>query len=348
LVNFGIANHDIVVKTWYIGTIHMGQKLLRKSIATLALSTLLVALWPIAVISAETVTVGNQAPSFLRPPSRHETTGHQETAGRYTYKAYGYDQNGDDYYMLVCTSAEGASGTYPAGCTGDTICSSITTASDTIAHCSLATEDEVNAETLSGDWYVVLCDTNPANQACSQPWNGALPAEEQESSGNFESPVTIVQLASTSQSTPPTVEEITYNTLLLLLLCGAAIAVPLLILSVREKKQSERLTVSVSLFILVFTSFFGLAATWPEEHISRDTQVLGERAPSTPLSTTRYPYAPAQDGMYPIYLEANINSPIIYEAHEEERFTVVEHQPYWVNVFLPEGGSGWVPVSSIK
>jgi len=300
------------------------------------------------VFGIETVIVGNKAPSFSHPPARHEITERSETLGQYTYEALGRDENGDSYYMLVCGSSDGANDTHPAECTAHTICSSIITKSGTIAYCSPETEQEAETEVNLENWYVVLCDTNQLSQECSQPWNGSLPVEEQESMDNFEPSTAIVQIASTSRSSPPSIESITYNTLLLFLLCGAVIAVPMLILSVREKKQSERLTVSVSLFILVFTSYFGLVSTWPEETIPQDTLVLGEQTANPQVNESQHTLPSIQNGIYPLYLEPDINSPVIYEALEYERFTVRKEQEQWIQVFLPQGGSGWILESSTK
>lgn len=300
------------------------------------------------VLGIETVTVGNQAPVFSHPPARHEITERSGSLGQYTYKAWGYDQNGDSYYMRICGSSNGANDAHTADCTAQTICSSNITASGTTAYCSPETEQEIETEAHSENWFVVLCDTNLLNQSCSQPWNGSLPIEKQESIDIFDPPATTVQPASTSRSNPPSIEEITYNSLLLLLLCGAAIAVPLLILSFRDKKQAERLTVSLSLFIMVFTSFFGLAATWPEKTVPQDTLVLGEKTTNPQVQTSPHTLPSIQNGIYPIYLEPDTNSPVLYEAHEQERFTVRKKQEQWIQVFLPNSGSGWIPASSIK
>jgi hypothetical protein len=317
--------------------------LLTTALPLIAVVTLFTALLPSR--AEETVTVGNQAPAFLTPPVRTEHPTDSDYTQGYTYEAYAYDTGGEDYYLLVCGTSSISSSMYPASCTDTLLCKSDITSSDTTATCVSSIPPEEQA-----DWYVTVCDTNESSQACSEAWNGALPAEEQKVPIAFPSTAAITESTSVPAG-PASIEEITYSLLLLFLLCSAVLAVPLLILSVKDERTHERVTVATSLFVIVFTAFLGLVSTWPEEpgvQPQPEQIVLGENTGDN-RPDVRNPYSlSGTEGFYPVFSEPTVNALVLYRATEDEVLHVIEHQEYWVRVYLPIGGYGWIPLTSLK
>jgi len=128
------------------------------------------------------VTVGNDAPSFTdnpyEDPSSHNGTGEGDTADNptnvgsdVTFKATASDPNGDDYYLLVCTTNAATPGTEGGAptCNDGTWCTSTSTADDAEASC---TYTALNGDSESNAWYAFVCDAAASGQACSSADQG--------------------------------------------------------------------------------------------------------------------------------------------------------------------------------
>ncbi len=129
------------------------------------------------------VTVGNAAPSFdgdaAESTASHNGSGTGDTAGNptnvgsdVTFQATGDDPNGDDYYLIVCSSdsvSAGTGGGAPS-CGDTTYCTSSSTTDETQASCSYTTQA---GDSESNAWYAFVCDAASSDQACSSTNQGS-------------------------------------------------------------------------------------------------------------------------------------------------------------------------------
>lgn len=123
------------------------------------------------------VTVGNTAPSFTAGPA--EATASTSTAptaigSSVTFNATAADANGENYYLIVCSTnsvTAGTSGNAPTCAVGaTTYCTSSSTASASAASCSYTTK---SADPWSNAWYAFVCDANATTAACSAGSQGS-------------------------------------------------------------------------------------------------------------------------------------------------------------------------------
>ena len=123
---------------------------------------------------ATSVTVGNTAPSFTSGPA--ESTASTATAptgidANITFNATATDANGENYYLIVCSTnsvTPGASGGAPT-CGATTYCTSTSTASGTATSCSYTTKA---TDAWSNAWYAFVCDANTSLSSCSTSSQG--------------------------------------------------------------------------------------------------------------------------------------------------------------------------------
>ena len=116
------------------------------------------------------VTVGNAAPSFTAGPAENpaSTTASPTNVGSdVTFQATAEDTNGEDYYLIICStgSVTATNGDAPT-CDDDTWCTSIATSSESQATCSYTT---LVGDSTSNAWYAFVCDGNSSSAACSSP-----------------------------------------------------------------------------------------------------------------------------------------------------------------------------------
>lgn len=115
-----------------------------------------------------------------------------------------------------------------------------------------------------------------------------------------------------------------------------------------SKKYSRMaLSLFVSLEILFLAILYPLAKNKETKEDAKNGQTQGvqdikvgypQLIVSPPISVNKYP----------IYKEANINSEVIYEANENENFTVLEETADWYKVSLNDNTNGWLLKSLIK
>lgn len=113
------------------------------------------------------VTVGNSAPSFSVGPREDpaSSTSSPTNVGSDTvWKATGTDTNGDNYYLLICStnSASPTNGGAPT-CGATTWCTSSATTSGTEASCS---RTALVGDSVSNAWYAFVCDGIASSAAC--------------------------------------------------------------------------------------------------------------------------------------------------------------------------------------
>lgn len=151
----------------------------RKSLKILQISSFLVIvsisflLFRAFSVNAEvvetSVTVGNKAPSFSTNPFEDPavtSTSPASIGSLVNFKATGTDDNGEDYYLIVCStnSVTAVNGSIPVCNGGTTYCTSTITASDSPASCSYTTLD---ANPFNNPWYAFVCDYHTTASACS-------------------------------------------------------------------------------------------------------------------------------------------------------------------------------------
>jgi hypothetical protein len=150
------------------------------------------------------VTVGNDPPAFTTDTT---CTGSYpcESPARYaaspvnvgsstTFRATATEPNGEDYYLIVCKTDvfnENNSGA-PTCDSGQTICVSTATTTDTAATCNY---DALQADSEQQAWYAEVCDDNTTDQTCSastQGNTGGAPNEASPLEVNHAPDVTVV------------------------------------------------------------------------------------------------------------------------------------------------------------
>lgn len=113
------------------------------------------------------VTVGNSAPTFTSGPAENpaSTTASPTNVGsNVTFQATGTDANGENYYLVVCStsSATARTGQSPT-CAATTWCTSTSTASGSPTSC---THTAVIGDASSNNWYAFVCDSG-SSPSCS-------------------------------------------------------------------------------------------------------------------------------------------------------------------------------------
>ena len=115
-----------------------------------------------------------------------------------------------------------------------------------------------------------------------------------------------------------------------------------------SKKYSR---VALSLFISL--EFLSLAILYPlakDKEIKEDSK--NGQTQGVQDIKIEYPQLivspPISVNKYPIYKEADINSEIIYEAGDDENFTVIEETADWYKISLKNNTDGWLLKSFVK
>ena len=121
------------------------------------------------------VTVGNSPPSITVLPAESpaSSTSDPTTPGdAITFSATATDANGENYYLVICSTnsvTAGTSGGAPT-CAGTRYCVSSSTASGTATSCSYTTKA---ADPYTNNWYAFVCDANTSSSACSASSQGS-------------------------------------------------------------------------------------------------------------------------------------------------------------------------------
>lgn len=115
------------------------------------------------------VTIGNNAPTFTTGPIEDPaiTSAAPANIGNLiNFKATGTDGNGEDYYLIVCStnSVTAVNGNSPTCNGGTTYCTSTITASGLQASCSYTT---LLANPFNNPWYAFVCDYHTTASSCS-------------------------------------------------------------------------------------------------------------------------------------------------------------------------------------
>ena len=115
------------------------------------------------------VTIGNNAPTFTTGPIEDPaiTSAAPANIGNLiNFKATGTDGNGEDYYLIVCStnSVTAVNGNVPVCNGGTTYCTSTITASGSQASCSYTT---LLANPFNNPWYAFVCDYHTTASSCS-------------------------------------------------------------------------------------------------------------------------------------------------------------------------------------
>lgn len=115
------------------------------------------------------VTIGNNAPTFTTGPIEDPaitSTAPANIGNLVNFKATGTDGNGEDYYLIVCStnSVTAVNGNVPVCNGGTTYCTSSITASGSQASCSYTT---LLANPFENPWYAFVCDYHTTASACS-------------------------------------------------------------------------------------------------------------------------------------------------------------------------------------
>lgn len=119
------------------------------------------------------VTVGNSAPSFTAGPAESPAstaTTPTNVGSDTTWTATASENNGENYYLIICSSdsVTPVNGNAPT-CGATTFCVSTATADDAQATCS-RTALTGDAESIA--WYAFVCDGNAQNASCSSSSQG--------------------------------------------------------------------------------------------------------------------------------------------------------------------------------
>lgn len=121
-------------------------------------------------------------------------------------------------------------------------------------------------------------------------------------------------------------------------------------------QPSTRQVLSIGFGFLVFVGLFSsslvgieVKETIVKDHKkevqgTQDTIVVNEQPMLNVIANTDR----EGNNIYPIYAKADTTSEIIYEAKEDETFTVVEETAGWYKISLSGGRTGWVSKSIIK
>ena len=119
------------------------------------------------------VTVGNSAPTFTAGPAENpaSTTASPTNVGSdVTFQATGTDGNGDNYYLILCsTNSVTPVNSGAPTCPATTWCTSTATTSGTQATCN---HTAVIGDATSNDWYAFVCD-GTSSAACSSSSTGS-------------------------------------------------------------------------------------------------------------------------------------------------------------------------------
>ena len=122
-----------------------------------------------------TVTVGNSAPQITVAPAENpisSTSTPTSPGTAISFSATATDSNGENYYLVICSSdsvTPGTSGGAPT-CGGTQYCVSSSTASGDIASCSYATKA---TDPYTNEWFAFVCDANTTLSACSGSSQGS-------------------------------------------------------------------------------------------------------------------------------------------------------------------------------
>lgn len=129
-------------------------------------------------VSADTVTtsvtVGNSTPVFtVEPYEDPASTASAPThvGSQITWRTTATDSNGDDYYLIVCSTdsvTPGIGGAPTCGAT--TWCTSSATASGSATSCQHTAAQE---DAYSNNWYAFVCDKLSSGAACSSASQGS-------------------------------------------------------------------------------------------------------------------------------------------------------------------------------
>jgi len=127
------------------------------------------------------VTVGNTAPAFTAGPAENpasSTTTPTNVGSSTTWEATATDANGENYYLILCStnSVSPTNGAAPT-CGATTYCTSTSTTSGSQASCS---RTALIGDAVSNAWYAFVCDGNATSAACN--------ATGQQGSGDSGSP----------------------------------------------------------------------------------------------------------------------------------------------------------------
>jgi len=120
------------------------------------------------------VTVGNSAPAFTAGPAENpasSTTSPTNVGSDVTFQATATDANGNNYYLIICStnSVTPVNGGAPT-CGATTYCTSTSTASGAQASCS---RTAVAGDPASNTWYAFVCDGIASGSACSTASQGS-------------------------------------------------------------------------------------------------------------------------------------------------------------------------------
>ncbi len=130
------------------------------------------ALTQVFTVNADTVTtavtVGNSAPYFTAGPAENPasyTTTPTNVGSNTTWEATAIDNNGEDYYLIVCSSnsVTPRNGQDPI-CGDTTWCTSTATNSGSQASCY---RTALIGDSVSNAWYAFVCDGNATSAACN-------------------------------------------------------------------------------------------------------------------------------------------------------------------------------------
>lgn len=118
------------------------------------------------------VTVGNNPPSITDGPRENPTssvTTPTDVGSDTTFEVTAIDSNGDDYYLIVCSSdsVTPANGGAPS-CGATTWCTSTNTTSGSQASCS---RTALAGDTVSNNWYAFVCDGDSSFADCTDIGN---------------------------------------------------------------------------------------------------------------------------------------------------------------------------------
>lgn len=114
------------------------------------------------------VTVGNSAPVFTSGPAENpasSATTPTNVGGNTTWEATATDSNGEDYYLIICSSnsVTPRNGQSPT-CGSTTWCTSSATTSGSPTSCN---RTALVGDAVSNDWYAFVCDGNASAAACN-------------------------------------------------------------------------------------------------------------------------------------------------------------------------------------
>ena len=152
-------NHSFFEKTW--------SKVLLSLLCIVIFFSLIGGFNAIADTVTTAVTVGNSAPVFtagpLEDPTSSSTTP-TNVGSNTTWKATASDSNGDNYYLIICStgSVTPRNGQDPI-CVATTWCTSSATASTQEASCS---RTALVGDAVQNTWYAFVCDGG-SSAACN-------------------------------------------------------------------------------------------------------------------------------------------------------------------------------------